>query len=277
MKKELIEEKHEELDDIDKLLRMENKTIAPKVSPSKKLTKLSVDQEDDDDEDDWEEVEMKHDTLNQDVKLSKEVREKGIEIHITDAKKAKKRVDMATKMAQLFKTLQKKFQIAIIKSHLVCWMAHGFYLNKICLNEEVRAFAMSQDKFRIDKFQLCNFDKEILSDFIKKVNDLLTLPEKDEFLSRNTLITNESLIEAISKLEFSCYLEYILFIIILLRNLDIKVRLSICFDVATVKEEKQNENKAKSSKSAKGKKKDSDEEDESDELELSDEENNKKS
>ncbi len=73
-------------------------------------------------------------------------------------------------MERMIKALNKKFGIEIVKSHLVCWLAHGFYLNQICLSDLVRATGLSMlDHFDLKNFQLINFNQCILDKFLKNI------------------------------------------------------------------------------------------------------------
>jgi len=101
-------------------------------------------------------------------------------INITDGK-AKRKVDLAAKMERMIRALNKKFGIQMVKSHLVCWLAHGFYLNRICLSGLVRATALSMlGQFNFTNFQLINFDQNILDKCLK------TIRKKSEFKNTDT-------------------------------------------------------------------------------------------
>ena len=176
--------------------------------------------------DEFEEVEMEqlHD-------LSKVGRGKTIQVIVSD-KKSKKQVDLKARMERMFKTAQKKIFIMTVKTHLVSWLAHGFYLNKMSLDSESIALVMSQSWFNVsDKFKLKKFSKKILISFIHKMKARFVDTESIEKFCESVQIDKTSLNQSISELKFVNYLHYILVLIIALRSLDIKVRLCVCFDV----------------------------------------------
>ncbi|CAF0817063.1 unnamed protein product [Brachionus calyciflorus] len=201
---------------------------------NKKLKKEVDDDEEDDDE--FEEVEMDHHVSLSEVKMDKDE----IQVTIGD-KKVKKSVDLQARMERMFKSMQKKFSVAMLKTHLLCWAAHGFYLNKLSLNPFIRALVISIDPSNY--FQLVNFNKECLQTLLEKTNSLFhlnsKLSEKSEFLNTGTQKnTLKSLGHAISSQKCSNYLQYLLILIVLMRSLNLKCRLCVCLDVITVKEEK---------------------------------------
>lgn len=210
--------------DIEALLKMETQTQS-----NNKPSKTEEDLDDEDEEDDFEEVKMEVNPRDIDINMMGISREP-IEVAL-NTKKAAKKVDQAAKFERAFKALQKKFGIAAIKTHLLCWLNYGFYLNKICLSDEVRSFAFSMDGFQVDNFILENFNKKSLEVYLKNLNEYLKFEKSDDFLTKNLLVTNENLIQAISSQKCSNYLQYILIILIALRNLGVRVRLCVCYDV----------------------------------------------
>ncbi len=145
----------------------------PQTSKSARMnnqTILDCDDEDDDEaESDFEEVEMEKGEVHL-AELLK--RDKPLEVNIENNKKSKKKVDLQAKMERMFKAAQKQLRIMTIKTHLVSWLTHGLYLNSICLDLEVASFVLSvQDKFATkNKFQLVNFNRKILVEFLLKIN-----------------------------------------------------------------------------------------------------------
>jgi len=205
------------LDDIDMMLRRE---IQSKVSRSK----LNKTMDNVEDESDFEEVEMDkgQEHLNEVLK-----RNSSIEVSV-QTKKAKKQVDMKAKMERMFKAAQKQLRIITIKTHIVCWLTHGLYLNKICLDPELIAFALSlESKFQVKKFQLVNFNRKNLCELLAKINKTILCETDQDKFNESSLITQQSLIEAISELKCLNFLQYYLLALIILRNQSIKSRLCI--------------------------------------------------
>lgn len=173
----------------------------------------------DDSEDEWEEVEMNH------VDLSKVGRDKPIEVVIND-KKAKKPVDQKAKMERMFKAMQKKLYIITLKADLVCWISHGFYLNRLCLDPELRALVMSQPLFNLQNLS----SKENLGASLKMLaKSLIENQSSNNFLD-SVPIDSESIKTAIAELNIPNYLHYLVILIIALRNSGLRVRLCVNFD-----------------------------------------------
>lgn len=227
---------------IDLLLKFESNNL--KVNNKIKKEDVMSDLESDDsgcekikeeDEEDFEEVEMQHISLNN-THIGKE------EIQITiGGKKAKKPVDLQAKMERMFKNLQKKFSVTMLKTHLLCWIAHGFFLNDLSRNKFVRALAISID-FHSENFQLVNFNKENLKNLIQNINSIFatdqTLNQKDDFFNCGKQSQSIKLLgKVFSNKKFNNYLQYLLIVLVLMRNLNIKVRICLCLDVIPVNKE----------------------------------------
>lgn len=210
------------LDSIDQMLLMETHSKHPKKPLNKTI--------DDEDDSDFEEVEMGKGEAHLAEMLK---RNDGIEINV-QSKKAKKEVDYKAKMERMFKAAQKQLRITMIKTHIVGWITHGYYLNKLCSDEELCALALSYG-LEPKKFQLVNFNKKILCDFLAKINKKFEL-SKDSF-NKIIQVTKENLSQSISDLNCINFLQYILLVLIILRNQGIKVRLCVCFDVISLKQQ----------------------------------------
>ena len=237
--------------DIDALLKLEGtQHVTTKSSKTNEPN-------DDDEDDDFEEVEMEN--LHEiDMRIATMSR-KGVEITIDDKKK-KKAIDMAQRMERLFKALSKKVAIATIKTHILCWLNYGFYLNKISCDKELSAIAISMNFFETESIIAKNLNKKMLIGLLNNFKTIFNLDKikLDEFLNKSMLITPENLSESMSTLKCKNYLQYILMILIALRSVGVKVRLCVCFDVIEMPE--QNKKKL----TVNNKNKDSDSEVESD-------------
>lgn len=238
---------------IENLLKMETQFNGPKSSKEEEF--MDDDDDDESDEGEFEEVEMEK-TAENELKLAQMSKETNIVVTIDPKKKTTKKADMAAKMERMFKCMQKQLNVTMIKTHLLCWLTHGFYLNSIALNDLVRSVVLSMDNFTIEKFKILNFSEKILTEFLTKMKKKIIKndnnDEENDFLEKNMLITPDSLIETISSQKCSNYLQYILIILIALRNLNIKVRLCVCFDVIPMnnynKQRKPNSSLSKSKK-----------------------------
>lgn len=213
------------LDDIDALLAMETK---PKHIKQSNMNSTI----DEDDDSDFEEVEMGkgEEHLAQMLK-----RATPLEVNI-QTKKARKEVDYAAKVERMFRAAQKQLRIATIKTHLVCWITHGLYLNKLCSDQVISAQVMSLN-LKPKKFQLVNFNKKLLCEFLSLVSKQFKLNEDDSF-NKSMLITRDSLSQVIGEQKCANFLQYILIVLVVLRNSGVKARLCVCFDVIPMTQEK---------------------------------------
>jgi len=208
------------LDDIDLMLRREIQSKVSRSNPNKSMT------DNHEDESDFEEVEMDkgEEHLNEVLQ-----RKTSIEVSV-QSKKDKKKVDMKAKMERMFKAAQKQLRIITIKTHIVCWLTHGLYLNKMCSDPEIIALALSfESKFQLKKFQLINFNRKNLCELLAKINKNIFCETNNEKFNQSSLITQESLAKAISEMKCENFLQYYLLALIILRNQSIKSRLCILY------------------------------------------------
>jgi xeroderma pigmentosum group C-complementing protein len=225
---------------VDLLLQMEKAALTSKKSnqddefmdddESSSEENESTKNSDSEDGDDFEEVKMEliHD-------LSKVGRGKTLQVVVND-KKAKKTLDAKAKMERMLKAMQKKYFIMMLKTHLVCWLSHGFYLNKLCLNEHLRSLVLSQPCFSIQNFELRHLSKDVLSSFLKRLKTQFVDSEDQNKFLDSAPVDTESLDQSISSLKCKNYLHYILMLIIAFRNMSIKTRLCINFDTISNQE-----------------------------------------
>lgn len=177
-----------------------------------------------------------------------EIGREPIEVTIYNTKKGKKptKADPKAKYERMLKALKKKFSIASLKTHLVCWVAHGFYLNKLCLPQpslyqalivsySTQLLGNNDNNINLEKFNL----KEMKM-FLKNAHDLFIKDETNRkklfalSLSGDEKITPQSLTKAIEDPSTINYLQYILVLLISLRHLGVKARLCVCFDVLEI-------------------------------------------
>jgi hypothetical protein len=243
------------------------------VERTQKISKISKNNPDEDeDDDDFEEVEMEN--LHEvDLRIASMSRE-AVEVTIGNKKTVnKKTVDTAARFERIFKALNKKYTIGAIKTHLVCWLNYGFYLNKICCDQELCAIVLSMNNCEIlegkDKNISLKNLKKALGDFKNLFN--FDKVKSDEFLNKNVLITRERLISSITKFECRNYLEYLLIILIMLRNMGIRTRLCVCFEVIQMPDQRKNSKNNNSNK-----KDDSSDSEEDEDMELDENEEVKK-
>lgn len=219
------------LDSIEQILRMETQSKATRSNLNNETMEFN------DDDSDFEEVEMNNGEEHLAEMLK---RNASIEVNV-QTKKTKKEVDLKAKMERMFKAAQKQLRITMIKTHIVCWLTHGLYLNSLVADKQLIALALSlESKFQVKKFQLVNFNKKTLCELLAKINKNVSceIGADEDLFNKSTLITQETLCEAISQLKCKNFLLYHLIVLAILRNHGIKSRLCVCFDVIPLGEEK---------------------------------------
>lgn len=86
---------------------------------------------------DWEEV---HESKEKNI-----IPEQGVEITVSmpTTVKKKKGIDLMAAIKRRMNRIRKENQVYVHKVHLLCWIAHGNYLNNILNKENIMAMALS--------------------------------------------------------------------------------------------------------------------------------------
>ena len=228
--------------DIDALLHMERAQITSNISKKN--------HDEDEDDEDFEEVEMEN-LHEADARIASMSRET-VEVTIGNKKAAKKTIDMAARFERIFKALNKKYAIAAIKTHLLCWLNYGFYLNNICCDPELCAIALSMKELEVKENKGKTVDLKVLKNSLVRFKNSFNIDKmkSDEFLNKNVLITRETLINSITTTQCRNYLEYVLMVLIALRNMSLSVRLIVCFEVIVMPDQRKNNKKNGQSKNS---------------------------
>ena len=118
---------------------------------------------------------------------------------------------------------------------MLCWLNHGFYLNKLSLDGVVRATALSIDKLNPPSpadgrggCLLLNTSELLV--VIERVRGSLAIANTAKFLEGNEAITAARLAACMSDLECVNYLHFVLIVLTVLRNMGARARLCVCFD-----------------------------------------------
>lgn len=152
--------------------------------------------------------------------------------------RSSKPLDPRAKYERMLKAFKKKLSISALKSHLVCWLAHGFYLNRLCLdNDELNALMLSYSDTIVASVELNNgFNVNTLRTYLNNFNSVFVKDDEKDLLLKasSQTITVESIKNAIENTRLTSYLEYILMLIISLRIIGVKTRLCLCFDVLQI-------------------------------------------
>ena len=188
---------------------------------------INSDSEDDLDEDEWDEVKINDQTS---TALSKET----IEIKLESDKKNKNKCfDFGAYMIRTYKNLQKKLTIEMHKSHLICWLYHGFYMNKLTTNKLISAIALSLCDQYLLQFRNESMGKELFNSLLTYLHEKIIANENFD----DRALKKSSIVLALQNMKYNNKLEFILVILTFLRCLNIRSRLCISFDVVPLKEE----------------------------------------
>ena len=235
------------------LIKLKSRNLSSPVKKDNNKRKKIEDEESDEDEDEWDDVEINdaapavvsHDT---------------IEIKIDGGKKKKQNksgFDFGAFMVRTYKNFQKKITVEMHKAHVVCWIYHGLYLNKLTTNKFINAIALSL----CDQF-LMEFKNEAIS--LELVNDILKflkgkILKNDEICEEINTFNRASVLCSLQKLKYKNNIELILLILVFLRCLNIRSRLCVSFDVIQLKEETSEKKSSISAKKRSNKKNEKDE------------------
>lgn len=136
----------EEIMNISSILSLGEAKSEQRASTSFSEAQMSVNSSDyesfsESEKGDWEEVETK------DVKEDSEgvVRKEGVQItvELPGAMRRKKEVDLMASIKRRINRVKKDNQILMHKVHLLCWLAHGNYVNSVLNSESLLAIALS--------------------------------------------------------------------------------------------------------------------------------------
>lgn len=180
----------------------------------------------DSEEGDWEEVKIKD---SQETKERSVIPKEGIQIVVDmpNTCRKKKGVDLLAAMKRRLNRIRKENQVYVHKVHLLCWIAHGNYVNGAINNTEVLGLALSllpSDKCYPSERTDLGYLEQIVQWYKKAVN----LIEKP--------LTKKSDLVDILKLQISKKEAYnkkmfVYIFIAILRALGIQCRLILSFQV----------------------------------------------
>ncbi|KAK4884025.1 hypothetical protein RN001_000296 [Aquatica leii] len=126
-------------DDITNLLSLGEMKVNEPEGFRKSIHSSDFESCSDSDKEDWHEVE------EAEAKPSSSVPKEGVQITVAmpDTIKKKKGVDLVASMKRRLNRIKKENQILIHKVHLLCWIAHGNYINKVLNGEGLLALSLS--------------------------------------------------------------------------------------------------------------------------------------
>ncbi|VEN46847.1 unnamed protein product [Callosobruchus maculatus] len=178
--------------------------------------------------DEWEEVKGKS---NQEDEITAALPKHAIEITVNTIphSQKKKQTDVLAAMKRRLNRIRKENQVLVHKVHLLCWIAHGNYINTVINNTEVLGMALSMlpsDKcYPADRTDL-GYLEQILQWFKKTVR----LLEMDEKITKSINVLKALQIQLETKKAYNKkYLVYMF--VAILRALGIQCRLVLSFQV----------------------------------------------
>lgn len=208
-------QKKEKRQDIKKLL-----SLGEKNEP------ISVQSDfDDSDEDmDWQEIAEDVDKQTEKITIPKE----GVQITVelpNAVKKKSKGFDMMAAIKRRINRVKKDNQIYVHKVHLLCWIAHGNYINSVLNSENLLGLALSllpSDKCYPPK----HADMSYLEQIVKWYGKMMKLQETAEDFA---VSLSDALSSQISKKLAKSKTNFIYIFIIILRSLGLQCRLVLSF------------------------------------------------
>ncbi|XP_018579675.1 DNA repair protein complementing XP-C cells homolog [Anoplophora glabripennis] len=184
----------------------------------------------DSEREDWEEVKIKD---YQETKEHNVIRKQDIQIvvNMPDSCRKKKGVDLLAAMKRRLNRIRKENQVYVHKVHLLCWIAHGNYVNAAINNTEILGLALSllpSDKCYPSERTDLSYLEQIVQWYKKAIN----LVEKP--------INKKSRLVDILKLQISKKDAYnknmfVYIFIAILRALGIQCRLVLSFQVESLR------------------------------------------
>lgn len=179
--------------------------------------------------DEWEEVKIKE---YQEVKhpIEESIPKEGIQIVVdtlpNNAKK-KKAVDFLAAMKRRLNRIRKENQVYVHKVHLLCWIAHGNYVNMNINNSDILSQALtllpSENSYPSDRIDLSYLEKIV--QWYKK-----TIAVTDKPIPKKLDLMSCLQLQIAKKKAFNNKMNVLIFIAIL-RALSIQTRLLLSFQV----------------------------------------------
>ncbi|KAI4468345.1 dna repair protein xp-c / rad4 [Holotrichia oblita] len=174
----------------------------------------------DSEKDEWEEINSSENVL---------IPKKGVEItvELPGNVRKKKRTDIMDAIKRKINRVKKENQVYIHKVHLLCWIAHGIYLNKILNSENLMGLALSllpsQKCYPSERLNI-SYLEEILQWYRKTITISKCITNKEKSLER--LIEKQIMNKEAYDYKFFVYI-----FVCLLRSLGIRCRLMLSLEV----------------------------------------------
>lgn len=163
---------------------------------------------------------------------------KDLQIHVElPGAPKKKEVDVLASIKRKINQVKKKYQIYVHKVHLLCWIAHGNYVNSILNNEKLLGLALSiipsQNCYPEGRITLAYIEQ--ITSWYEKIMKLVPQAPKSLDVLLKELPLLQSLQLQINKRRANSKKEFVLIFICILRALGIQCRLVLSLRVAPIR------------------------------------------
>lgn len=167
-----------------------------------------------------------------------ETQPKDLQIHVElPGAPKKKEVDVLASIKRKINQVKKKYQIYVHKVHLLCWIAHGNYVNSILNNEKLLGLALSiipsQNCYPEGRITLAYIEQ--ITSWYEKIMKLVPQAPKSLDVLLTELPLLQSLQLQINKRRANSKKEFVLIFICILRALGIQCRLVLSLRVAPIR------------------------------------------
>lgn len=192
----------------------------PKNNESQESMESANTGADSEDEMDWEEIEEGDDKPPDAVNIPKE----GVQItlQMPTVVRKKKGVDFIAAIKRRINRVKKENQVYIHKVHLLCWIAHGNFLNSVLNNENLLGLALSLIPSE-NCYPKKHADLRYLEQIVRWYGKMMKIQENPSDENKQPLL--ESLQMQINKKQALSKRDLVLIFVIILRSLGLQCRL----------------------------------------------------
>ncbi|XP_067137695.1 DNA repair protein complementing XP-C cells homolog [Centruroides vittatus] len=212
---------------------------------NEEISKEREDNENESSESEWEEVEEAENEMDLDD-YKPDIPKEGVEItlNVSDSwkyrKRKKKEIEFIDVIRRGVNRFRKNIQIELHKVHLLCLLAHGFYVNRLLLNKNMLALIFSH--IPIDFNVNSEVDKSDISKTVEWYKEYFDYDFSFETSAKNIRVSIEN---AIEKSKITSRRDYNMIFLLLIRSLGLEGRLCLSLYPLPMKSDKLLQNKNK--------------------------------
>ncbi|XP_023241598.1 DNA repair protein complementing XP-C cells homolog isoform X1 [Centruroides sculpturatus] len=209
------------------------------------ISKEREDKESESSESEWEEVEEAENEMDLDD-YKPDIPKEGVEItlNVSDSwkyrKRKKKEIEFIDVIRRGVNRFRKNIQIELHKVHLLCLLAHGFYINRLLLNKNMLALIFSH--IPIDFNVNSKADKSDISKTVEWYKEYFDYDFSFETSAKNIRVSIEN---AIEKSKITSRRDYNMIFLLLIRSLGLEGRLCLSLYPLPIKSDNLLQNKNK--------------------------------